>query len=703
MSDAGSPELAALRGLGEEWGRALASRSEQLRALPVDPDLGDLAAPRGGRRRGRFVAPVDFVSSARKDEVTATAEAEAEPTRVGSALLRVRRVLLGPPLALTAVALERMRKLVALPILSSDALSSVAYGPEAMLVVLLLAGTGALDISLYLAVAIVVLMVATGVSYRQVIKEYPDGGGSYSVAAENLGEAPALMAGSGLLVDYVLTVAVSISAGVAAITSALPGLYDDTVLIGLAVIALLLVANLRGVRDAGTLFAIPTYAFIGAMFLLIAWSLIDLAGKGFEAQPPTSNPAAVEGVTALLVLRAFSSGATAMTGIEAISNAVPVFTPTAWKNARATLTVMVGLLVSMFVGLIAVIHLEGIVPVSDETVLSSLAHATLGDGAGYVFIQASTALILLLAANTAFTGFPRLLSVMAQGDHAPRPLMRLGDRLVYSRGAIALAIVAAGLFAAFDGNTNSLVPLYAIGVFVAFTCAQAGMVVHWRRHRHAGWRKGVAIAAVGAALSAIVALVAATTKFTEGAWVAVLLVAGLSLLGWRIRRHYEDVSRALAVDPRAPAAQAQATPALEAPPRHRADQFVVVPVLRLDLLRLQTLSYASTLGAPVLAVHVSTDPDDAKEFRRRWDAWGAHFPLEIVHSPYRATLAPLARYLQDLHAQRPDLTMNLVLPELVPASVLQRPLHNGVARGLRRLMRSRTGVVVTPVPFKLPG
>ena len=270
MSDAGSPELAALRGLGEEWGRALAGRSEQLRALPVDPDLGDLAAPRGGRRRGRFVAPVDFVRSARKDEVTATAEAEAEPTRVGSALLRVRRVLLGPPLALTAVALERMRKLVALPILSSDALSSVAYGPEAMLVVLLLAGTGALDISLYLAVAIVVLMVATGVSYRQVIKEYPDGGGSYSVAAENLGEAPALMAGSGLLVDYVLTVAVSISAGVAAITSALPGLYDDTVVIGLAVIALLLVANLRGVREAGTLFAIPTYAFIGAMFLLIA-------------------------------------------------------------------------------------------------------------------------------------------------------------------------------------------------------------------------------------------------------------------------------------------------------------------------------------------------------------------------------------------------------------------------------------------------
>ena len=341
-------------------------------------------------------------------------------------------------------------------------------------------------------------------------------------------------------------------------------------------------------------------------------------------------------MTALLVLRAFSSGATAMTGIEAISNAVPVFTPTAWKNARATLTVMVGLLVSMFVGLIAVIHLEGIVPVSDETVLSSLAHETLGDGAGYVFVQASTALILLLAANTAFSGFPRLLSVMAQGDHAPRLLMRLGDRLVYSRGAIALAIVAAGLFAAFDGNTNSLVPLYAIGVFVAFTCAQPGMVVHWRRHRHAGWRKGVAIAAVGAVLSAIVALVAAATKFTEGAWVAVLLVAGLSLLGWRIRRHYEDVSRALAVDPRAPAAQAPATPSSR---RRRGIARTSSSSSRccgLDLLRLQTLSYASTLGAPVLAVHVSTDPDDAKEFRRRWDAWGAT-------SRWRSSTPPTAR------------------------------------------------------------
>ena len=287
---------------------------------------------------------------------------------------------------------------------------------------------------------------------------------------------------------------------------------------------------------------------------------------------------------------------------------------------------------------------------------------------------------------------------MAASDHAPRPLTRMGDRLVYSRGAIALAIVAAVLFAAFDGDTNSLVPLYAIGVFVAFTCAQAGMVGDWRRHRHAGSAR-VSRSPPSSGPLAIVALVAAATKFTEGAWVAVLLVAGLSLLGWRIRRHYEDVSRALAVDPRAPAAQA-GDPELEAPPRHRTD-LVVVPVLRLDLLRLRALSYATTLGAPVLAVHVSTDPDDAKELAA--GRHGGSHPARDHPVPYRATLAPLVRYLQDLRAQRPDLTMNLVLPELVPASVPQRPLHNGLARGLRRLMRSRPGVVVTPVPFKLPG
>jgi len=698
MSEDAPTQTTALRELGREWEKAVGARAGELRALPVDPDLGEMAPPRWHRERSRLT-PVDFVREPTPSELTATARAEAEPSRFEGPMLWARRTLLGPPLAAAAIAQVQMRKLTALPILSSDALSSVAYGPEAMLVVLVLAGVGALDISLYLGVAIVVLMVATGLSYRQVIKEYPAGGGSYSISSENLGERPALLAGSGLLVDYVLTVAVSISAGVAAITSALPGLDDETVAIGLAVIALLLVANLRGIREAGPLFAIPTYAFVSAMFLLIGVALVDLAGKGFEAQPPSSDPAAVEGVTALLVLRAFSSGATAMTGIEAISNAVPVFRPTSWRNARTTLTVMVSLLVTMFAGLIVVIHLEGIVPGGNETTISALAHDTLGSGAGYVFVQASTALILLLAANTAFSGFPRLLSLMAERGHAPKPLMRLGDRLVYTRGAIALALVAATLFAAFGGDTNSLVPLYAIGVFVAFTCAQAGMVVHWRQLRSGPWRKGIAVAYVGAALSATVALVAAVTKFTEGGWVSVLLIGGLSWIGWHIRGHYDAVARGLALGP----GDEVALPDLEQVPEAADDDaFAVVPVLHLDRLRLNALAQAASLGMPVLAVHVSTDPEEAKEFKRRWREWGDHVPLEIVESPYRAIVAPLVRYLRALHAQRPGAPMTVVLPELITGNVFQRPLHNGIARHLRRLLRDDPGLTVEEVPFRLP-
>jgi hypothetical protein len=278
--------------------------------------------------------------------------------------------------------------------------------------------------------------------------------------------------------------------------------------------------------------------------------------------------------------------------------------------------------------------------------------------------------------------------------------MRLGDRLVFSRGAIALAIVAALIYAGFDGNTNSLVPLYAIGVFVAFTCAQLGMVVHWRRHRHAGWRKGVAIAAVGASLSAIVAVVAAATKFTEGAWVAVLLVAGLSFTGWRIRRHYDDVARALSLEGGSRGPELQLVPGDAVATGARG--FAVVPILGMDKLRLHALAFASSMGVPVLAVHVSTDPDEAKEFRRQWDAWGAHIPLEVIESPYRAIVAPLARYLRALHAERPDEPMTVVMPRLIPTSVLQYPLHNGIGRRLRKLMRDDPGIEFARVPFPMP-
>ena len=390
-----------------------------------------------------------------------------------------------------------MRKLVALPVLSADALSSVAYGPEAMLTVLVLAGSAGLGWSLPISGAIVFLMLAVGTSYRQTIRAYPQGGGSYIVATANLGRVPGLVAAAGLITDYVLTVAVSISSGLAAVTSAIPSLHSAVVPIGVAIIVILLIANVRGVRQAGALFAAPTYAFILAIALLVIVGLVDATGRGFHALP---RPAlhATQAVTLLLVLRAFASGSTAMTGVEAISNAVTVFKPPEWRNARTTLSWMIGLLVTMFVGIIVLVELGGIVPEHSQTVLSQLAHQDFGSGPLYVYVQAATALVLLLAADTAYNDFPRVMFLLARDRFAPRPFLKMGDRLAFNNGILALSIVAGLVFFAFNGNTSSLIPLYAVGVFLAFTLSQAGMVVHWWRLRSGGWRRAFSSTASGA-------------------------------------------------------------------------------------------------------------------------------------------------------------------------------------------------------------
>lgn len=700
-------EVAALRAVGRRWGRAVAGRRAWLRALPVDPALPRFpptSRASAGRAAGRFVT----VGVDTRPEGEDRADDEQQ-----RALARARRVVLGAPLASSAVASERMRKLTALPILSSDALSSVAYGPEAMLAVLALAGASALDLSLPIAAAIAVMMVAVGLSYRQIVRAYPHGGGSYVVARDTLGETPALVAAAGLLVDYLLTVAVSISAGVAAVTSALPGLAPDRVEIGLAVIALLLVGNLRGVRDAGALFSAPTYAFVVAMLLLIAVGLADAAGRGFAREPtPPIHP--VEGLGLLLVLRAFSSGATAMTGIEAVSNAVPVFREPASRNARTTLGVMVALLVTLFAGLVVVIHLDGLVPQSGETILSQLAHVHLGSGPLYVFVQAATAAVLLLAANTAFNGFPRLLSLMARNGHAARSFLRLGDRLVFSNGVFLLAGGAALVFAGFDGKTNALIPLYAVGVFIAFTVSQIGMVVYWRRTRGQGWRAGAATNALGALLSGIVFLVAAVAKFAEGAWVALVLIAALTLLSWRIRRHYTAVRAALALDPHGAHHKRQRIVPRDGGPRvadatdertvapDELRHLAVVPVARMDRASMRALAYAASLGQPVLAMHISPDDEESERFQGYWRAWGDHLPLHVVRSPYRAVVAPATRYLAALREHQPELTLTVVLPELIVRHRWHAPLHNGTTRRLRRALRQEHGIVVTTVGFHLP-
>ena len=430
-----------------------------------------------------------------------------------------------------------MSRLLALPVLSPDALSSVAYGPEAMMAVLVLAGSAELKLSLPIGAVLVVLMLAVGLGYRQVIRAYPHGGGSYIVAKDSLGPNWGLLAAAGLILDYILTVAVSVAAGVAAITSAIPSVTSVTVPLGLVVIAVLVFGNLRGVKAAGALFAAPTYMFIAAIALIVVVGLVDSAMHGFHAVAPPPRHA-TEALGVLLILRAFSSGATAMTGIEVISNSVPVFEPPEADNARRTLTIMIALLVSMFIGVVLVAHLEGIAP-GTQTVLSQIAHRTLGSGVLYAYVQIATTAILLIAANSAVNGFPRLLYFMARDRYAPMAFLRMGDRLAFTAGIVVLAVPAAILYAAFNGQTEPLIPLFAVGVFVAFTLAQSGMVAHWWHHREHGWQRALAINLVGAVLSGAVAIIAAVTKFVEGAWLVVVLIPLIVLVCLRIHRHYQ--------------------------------------------------------------------------------------------------------------------------------------------------------------------
>jgi amino acid transporter len=719
-------QLGVLARVGREWGRVCGNPETWRRSLPVDPSLGSFPAAADIRptRFGRIVP----VESAPLPEVEATKDADELPAspslRLGHEL---RRALLGPPLRSSAIARERMRKLVALPVLSADALSSVAYGPEAMLAVLVLAAGGGLSYSLPIAGAIAFLMLAVGVSYRQTIRAYPHGGGSYIVASDNLGRTPGLVAAAGLMTDYVLTVAVSVASGLEAITSAIPSLSPDAVAIGVGVIAVLLAGNLRGVRQAGAIFAAPTYLFILAIFVLVIVGLIDAGGRGFHA---TARPhiTATESVGLLLVLRAFASGSTAMTGIEAISNAVPVFKPTEWRNARTTLTWMVTLLILLFAGTIAMVQLDGVVPNAHETVLSQLAHRSFGSGFMYPITQAATAAILLLAANTAYNDFPRVLFLLARDFQAPRLFLRMGDRLAFSNGIVLLSLVATVIFVAFGGRTAPLIPLYAVGVFLAFTLSQTGMVVHWWRLRDPKWMRSLAFNATGALLSAVVFVTAGITKFTAGAWVSLVAVGLVIAAATSIRRHYEGVARAIALHPRAievpkrtfapsargggarPEPDVAADDAAQPTPERETEEtpeelrhLILVPVASLDLASMRALAYAASLQQPVLAVHVSPTDEEAERFRGYWRTWGEHLPLEVVVSPYRAIVAPLVNYIESLHRLGPDLTLTVILPEIVVRHWWQRFLHNRTAPRLRRALRQLPKSVVTTVPFHLPG
>jgi len=600
-----------------------------------------------------------------------------------------KRALIGPPMPLAQAHHERLRKRVALAVFSSDALSSVAYATEEILLILVLAGTAAFHLSVPISLAITGLLAIVAISYQQTIHAYPSGGGSYIVARANLGAVAGLVAAAALLVDYVLTVSVSVAAGVAAVTSAFPQFAPHKVALGVVCVTAVALANIRGVRESGRIFAVPTYFFIVCFGVMILEGFYRVATGSLPRRPPPAIPAS-EAFTWFLILRAFSSGCTAMTGTEAISNGIPAFRPPESRNAAITLGWMAVILGTFFVGITLLADRLGIVPVAEETVVSQIARRLHGTGLFYYAIQAATALILVLAANTSFADFPRLSSLLARDRYIPRQFATLGERLVFSNGIMVLGAMAALLLVIFGGETHALIPLYAVGVFISFTLSQSGMVRHWWTDRVRGWRHKLAINGLGALATGVVTVVIAATKFTHGAWIVVLVIPALVATFLAMHRHYEDVAEQLSLE------------GLPGPPELRHTVLVVVGDLHRGVVR--AVQYAKTLAAPsvaVRAVFVETDPAKTAKLEEKWARWGLGVPLVILNSPYRSLLRPLVEYLDALQSLGDDHMVTVVIPEFLPSRWWQHILHNQTALLIKGVLLFRKNTVVVDVPYLL--
>jgi amino acid transporter len=611
----------------------------------------------------------------------------------------VKRILVGRPLATTEMEHQRIPKTIGLAVFSSDAISSTAYATEEILFVVAVGGSSlALGLSTLvpIGIAVALLLAIVVTSYRQTIFAYPSGGGSYVVSRENLGESPSLVAGASLLVDYILTVAVSISAGVAAIVSipAFRDLREHRVLLGLALIALISVANLRGVKESGRLFAVPTYVYILSVSALVGYGLYRVFIAD-DISPITVGPDFVgENITGgtlglFILLKGFSSGAVALTGVEAISNGVPAFRRPESRNAAATLMWMGLILGTLFMGVQVLAHHLGPYPSEKQTVFSQLGVAVWGSGTFmYVLLQFATAAILTLAANTAYADFPRLSSIIARDGYLPRQLANRGDRLVFSNGVLVLALAAGALIVAFGGLTNALIPLYAVGVFLSFTLSQAGMVRHHQKERERGYKRNIVINTVGAIATGIVLLIVGSTKFTSGAWVPLVVIPLIVLLFKSIKRHYTTVAEGLRVEP-------------GFRPR-RMNHTVVVLVSGVHRGVLEAIAYARSLApSHLVAVHVSSDEEDEERIQRRWEEFGIDVPLEIVYSPYRELTRPVLRYIDELDARYENDVITVLLPEFVVSHWWGNLLHGQSALLLKGRLLFRKGTVVTSLPYHL--
>jgi len=600
----------------------------------------------------------------------------------------LKRLLVGKPIPSHLAHHERLSRVTGLAVLSSDALSSVAYATDFILATLLVAGIEAFRYAVPISLIIAALLAIVAFSYRQTIHAYPTGGGAYIVAKENIGPMAGLIAAASLLVDYTLTVSVSISAGVLAITSAFPRVDVYRVEMCLGFLAILMVGNLRGIRESGRIFAVPTYFFVVSVIVLLVAGLYRyVSGTIVPVDAPPPN-AGTEPLTTFLLLTAFANGCTAMTGVEAVSNGVPAFEPPEAKNASAVLVWMATLAILMFVGITVLAHLYRVIPSSSESGISQLGRAVFnGPNLPYYLLQAGTTLILVLAANTAYADFPRLASIVSRDRYLPRQFMNQGDRLAFSNGILVLSLFAAVLIVAFRGNTQSLLPLYMIGVFVSFTLSQAGMVIHWRKTREPGWKTSALINGFGAIVTGIVLLIVATTKTFEGAWIVLLLIPLIVLVFKATRRHYEHVASELTLRGYVP--------------QPRVHNTVLVPIGGLQRAVVDALRYAETLSDDVRAVYVDVNSVATEQIRHDWSTWGGRVQLVVLPSPYRSLLEPLLEYIQTVAKERTNDYTTVILPEFVPKRWWQHLLHNQTSLLIKGALLFRPNTVVTSVPYHL--
>ncbi len=631
-------------------------------------------------------------------EATEGVDIPEEP--VGRLIYNAKKFLIGPPIATAKAEQERLTKFKALAVLSSDAISSVAYATEAILINLVAAGSGHLALTLPISLVIIALLCIVAISYRQTIPAYPNGGGSYIVAKENLGTLPGLVAAAALMIDYVLNVSVSVSAGVQNLASLFQPLSPYVVTIDIILLVLITIINLRGVRESGTIFALPTYFFVASAVVLIVVGLFE--AYVLKRQPVIGTFAYVkasEPLTLFLILRAFATGCSAMTGVEAISNGVPAFEKPETRNASITLTWMAGILGVLFLGisLLAMTYHVEAHESGNPTVISQIAHMVFYGPLAFMFpvFQLATLGILTLSAETSYSDFPRLASLLARDKYLPSLFSFRGDRLAFTVGIIVLAVLAGVLLITFNGSTDSLINLFAIGVFLSFTLSQAGMVRHWWRLRgqQAHWRRSMLINGTGAVTTILVAAVIAITKFLTGAWIVILLIPLLVLMFQAIHRHYTRFERERTTD----------IPLRPEDIHHR----IIVPIDMLDRAAKQSLAYARSFCSQVIAVHVSVNEEDAHRLGHAWDEWQQHFAhdeethLLIIESPYRSLVRPLLAYIDTVHERHPNDTLTIILPEFVVAHWWEYLLHNQTAFRLKAALLFRPGIVVVDIPQHL--